>query len=237
MRISNVTEQELALIPIPQETDTYIPVSNQMLLNKVREIAGDYGYYPLKQSFTTAKGGDVMTGVINFGGSDKDMGMSLGVLNSYDKSKKLAIASGTNVYICTNGMFRADIVEMRKHTGNVILELETIITRQIVNMRKEYDTLIEFKDRAKSAQIDRLLVSHLIGEMFYEEDLITTTQMSIVKREMSNSTFGVMNEKISLWQVYNWVTESYKAEHPASFLNKHIEFHNYFENKLQLIEA
>jgi hypothetical protein len=68
--------------------------------------------------------------------------------------------------------------------------------------------------------------------MFFEEELINSTQLNIIKREIKSSTFGVFNEKISLWQIYNWVTESYKTEHPASFLDKHVEFHNYFESKL-----
>lgn len=230
-----VTEKELFAIALPQQTETYIPVSNQLLINKVKEIAGDYGLFPIKQRYQIAKEGDVMTGVINFGGEDKEMGMSIGLRNSYDKSKTLAIGSGANVMVCTNGMFRADIIEMRKHTGNVILELEHIIERQIIQMQNEFYDLVNFKNRAKEIKVGRIVTSHLIGEMFYEQDLITTTQMSVIKKEMNSTTFGVMGEKVSLWNIYNWITESYKSEHPSNFLNKHVEFHNYFENKFELV--
>lgn len=227
-----VTEEDLIRIPVPQETETYAPVSNQLLLTKVREIAGDYGYYPAQEIFHTAKNGNVMTGVINFNGFDNEMRMSLGVINSYDKSKSLGVGVGASVIVCTNGMFRADIVEMRKHTGSILFDLEGILERQVIKMKHEYDSMIDFRDSSKNIKIDRIITSHLLGEMFFEEELITSTQLSIVKKQINDSTFGVFNEKLTLWQIYNWVTEAYKIEHPSSFLSKHVEFHNYFENKM-----
>lgn len=227
-----VTREDLYKIIVPQQTDTYVPVPNKVLLDKVVQIAGDYGYERKNETFNIAKAGDVMTGVITFNGYDPEMRMSIGVRNSYDKTKTLAIACGATVIICTNGMLRADLVEVRKHTGSVFEDLDFIIEKQVLLMKDEYSHLVDFKFRSKDIKISRTEVSHIVGEMFYEENLLKVTQLSIIKKEMSNSTFGVMGEKVSMWNFYNWVTESLKKEHPSDFLQSHIDFHKYFENKL-----
>ena len=64
-------------------------------------------------------------------------------INSYDKSSRLAYASGTQVFVCANGMISGDIKQLRKHTKNVFQDidgmLDTIIREGEEAMRKNVE--------------------------------------------------------------------------------------------------
>ena len=64
-----VDENVLYGIPLPQETETYIPIANREVISLIREIANGSGYLEKNSVFNMAREGNVMSGVINFNGS------------------------------------------------------------------------------------------------------------------------------------------------------------------------
>jgi hypothetical protein len=225
-----VTREELYRVRVPQETSTYKPISNKVLIDSVREIAHGFGHTITNELYRTNNAMTQMTGLLTIPTDDKEQGMSIGLLNSYDKSKKVGIGAGSVVFLCLNGVFNAEFKEVRKHQGSIQDDLEDIIKGQLMEMENRHNKLIKFREDIKKLFVSRQDVAHLLGEM-YLNDIVRVTQLSKIKEGMIKDTKGIFGEQVSLWRVYNWVTESLKSEHPSSLFDAHVDFHKFIEQK------
>lgn len=228
------TKEELFRVPVPSQTRTYKPIPNKLLIELTNTIVKDHGYIVIKETYNTNNPMTQMTGMLSIKSDDVDnndrMDMSIGMLNSYDKTKKLAVGSGTIIFICTNGMFNSEFQEMRKHTGSIQDDLEDVILSQIQQMEQRYQNMIEFRGGLKNNLVSRMDVAHLLGEMYLDE-IIKPTQLNTIKREMTKDTNGIFGEQVSLWRFYNWITEALKSEHPSTFFSAHTALHKFVERK------
>ena len=66
------------------------------------------------------------------------MGTRFAFRNSYDKSMSVATVAGANVWICENGLVKGDMQFIRKHTGSVVKELNSIIIKTIEQLEAEF---------------------------------------------------------------------------------------------------
>lgn len=227
-----LTEQQVQSIPVPVKTDTYEPVSNRFLIELIKEISGDYGYEAVNKEYKASKGGEVVLGIFNFESDDLDMGLQMAFLNSYDKSRSVTIATGAIVFVCANGMVSAEEVFKRKHTGSVRDEIMETIEVQVAKMRNDFDELVSFKETIKNVSIPIEEMYRLSGDLFFTTELISTRHLSELKNQFSDRNFGVIGERVSLWNIYNWMTELFKKEQPVNHISKHIKLHNYFNSIL-----
>ena len=60
--------------------------------------------------------------------------------------------------------------------------------------------------------------------MFINDNLITSTQLNIIKKEILYSENFI---DPTLWSFYNHCTEALKVAHPAEVLQSHIKLHDY----------
>jgi hypothetical protein len=227
-----LTENQVMAIPLPMKTETYEPVANKFLIDLIKEISGDYGYEINTVEYKAAKNGEVVLGTYSFNSMDNDMGAQMAFLNSYDRSRKVTLCSGAVVFVCTNGMINAEEIFTRKHTGTVRDEIMVTIEDQIVKMRDNFDDLVEFKDTIRRVTISVEEMFRLSGDLFFSTELISTRDLSELKNQFHDKNFGVIGERVSLWQIYNWFTEMFKKTNSTNHIDRHIRFHNYFNSIL-----
>jgi hypothetical protein len=67
------------------------------------------------------------------------------------------------------------------------------------------------------------------GRMFIEDELVNSTQLSILKKEI-NFSENFKDENVRCF--YNHVTEALKKTHPSQVMSSHLEVHKYFENSV-----
>jgi hypothetical protein len=120
------TRDDLDLIPMPEKTATYQPVSHYGLANKLLTISQDImsGFTLSGEKYGIARDGNQLFAVLQFRNTHEDIGLALGFRNSYDKSMSVGFACGASVFCCDNMALTGDIVVMRKHTKSVWEELE-----------------------------------------------------------------------------------------------------------------
>ena len=94
-------------------------------------------------------------------------------------------------------------------------------------MQKERDVL-------KNIEIDRHIASQLVGQMFIEDQIIESTQMNIIKRELDCPTYdyGAPN---SMWELMNFVSYSLKEVHPTLYMDSHIALNNFFNKQAGIV--
>ena len=100
-----VSFDELASIPLPEETDTYKPVAfGELVANTLNISKGLLKDYEYKSSELALAGNDQrMFGVVKFESQESDeMGLAIGIRSSYDKSMSNGFCMGANVFVCDN---------------------------------------------------------------------------------------------------------------------------------------
>lgn len=65
-------------------------------------------------------------------------------------------------------------------------------------------------------------------------DLITSTQLGIIKRELNEPTFKDFTDP-TVWSLYNHITYSLKEAHPSQYMKQHINVHKFFEEEFSLV--
>ena len=218
--------------PVPARTDTYSPVPHSFFLDTIKNQVEHSGRLEVTGTkvYTNSNGHKLVffTSVKHRGvETDPEFGleMMIGGKSSYDKSMAAALVAGLNVMICSNGVIGGDMVTFkRKHTGTVQEELQEKATEAIVKMEEGFSNLVLEVDILRDYTITTKQKAELMGVMYFEEELITPHQLSVVKTEMEQSEHFRGN---TLWDLYNNVTQALKTSHPLNHIENHIALHEF----------
>lgn len=228
----NTTRQLLLNAEIPTQSRTYKPVSHEKVIDLTLNALSQAGFVLDKESYTSTKEGNVAMGKYNISNvGDTEMQLQIGWLNSYNKTKRLTWGIGSIVRICQNGMISADMGAFKKKHQGEIQEFTPIAIGEYV--KKAADVFKEMqreRELMKQVEVDKTITAHILGEMFLNEDFITTTQLNIIKREIECPSFDYKADN-SLWQVYNHTTLSLRDLHPSLWMKAHMDTHKFFVNK------
>ena len=124
-------ESFLMNVPYPIRTDSYTPISHEAIINKVKEELDKNSLVLTSSSYNSARNGRVVVGNYNISAGNPDYMMRIMFKNSYDKSVSFGMASGLNVFICTNGCVSGEYSLKRKHTGIADKDVDSYIEEAI----------------------------------------------------------------------------------------------------------
>ena len=217
-----VGRQELDLIQVPAQTESYIPVSHYQLTNRLLTISQDIltDFTLIGENYGIARQGNQLFAVLTFRNDEKDMGLSIAFRNSYDKSLSLGLAIGAQVFCCDNLALHGDIVVMKKHTLNVWKSLEDLAISTLYHSRKNYDKVVLDAIRLKGIPLNDRMAFELMGYL-YGNDIISPRQLTVVRDEWlkpSHPEFEPRNK----WSLFNAVTEALKSSPPTSVMEDHV---------------
>jgi len=220
-----VTRDDLALVPVPEATDSYIPVPHNNLADTLSTIGRDIlkGFTLSNEQYALAREGQQMFGVLSFRNDHNELGLSIGFRNSYDKSMAIGIAIGAQVFICDNLALTGDITIMRKHTVNVWSSLEDIAISTLYRSRQNFRKIVEDSETLKGRMIDNSEAFKMIGLLF-GHSILTPRQLPVVKKEWLTPTYDDFRPR-TMWSFYNACTESLKSCPPLVIMEKHISLH------------
>lgn len=190
-----------------------------------------------KETYEAARDGRQGVGrYLITGSADKDMGIQVVWQNSYDKSLTVKWAIGSEVFVCGNGMVRGDMGSFkRKHTGEAMADYKKHVGMYVTQAGELFDKMIKDRERMKEIEITKRTSAELVGRLFLEDAIITSTQLNIIKKEMEFPTFKYgKGTEGSAWQLYNHATVALKEAHPELYLKQHIELHNFFTKEFAL---
>lgn len=224
------TKELLLELDLPVQTSSYKPVAHQTIIDNVLSGIEHTGFELIGEHYTKARGGLQASGRygLRYNG-DTEMGLEVAWQNSYDKSISLKLAIGAYVFVCSNGACYGSTGSFKKkHVG----EIQTITPQKIndflLQAGDDFEDKIAFRERAKQIEVTRKTSAELVGRMFIEENIITATQLSIIKGEIINPSFEY-NAENSMWELYNHVTHATKESHPALWIPRHQNIHKFFE--------
>ena len=216
---------------IPARTDTYSPIAHSDFLGGLATKIEENRMRIVDRRYYVNMNGNKLVGYYSIEDTnvetDPDFGlqMMMGFKNSYDKTMTAALAAGANVMICSNGIVSGDMIRFtRKHTGTIYEELQEKFIEAVDTMRTGFARLILEVDLMKDFELTPRQKAEILGVMYFEKNLVTPNQLSVIKREVSHSEHFKGN---SIWDLYNNVTESLKDSHPIRHIEDHVSVHSF----------
>jgi len=242
IKINQETRQYIENVPLPvYEGDSYTVISHGSIIDNIKKQLEFNNLEVIKETYTPAQNGNIVTGILEIGNNeDKELSFNIAFLNSYNKMKRFVIAGGSLVRVCQNGHILG-ISELggykRTHKGTADIDAVQYIKLICNNAQTEFQKLIEQKELMKTVDISKKEIHHLISELYFEENLIKDTQMSILKKELDKPTFDYGTSENNLWSAYNAITYSLKSTHPKDYIETHQRVNKYVAEKFNLFES
>ena len=87
----------------------------------------------------------------------------------------------------------------------------------------------------KQIEVTRRTAAELIGRAYLENEFLNTTQLNVIKSEFDSPTFDY-GAPGSLWELYNWTSYSLKNDHPANWLQDHLDLHTFYMGYAESLE-
>jgi hypothetical protein len=222
----------------PERTDSYTPIMHSNVISQVRKEIGKAGFMITAEDYRSTNNGQVAIGNyrINYK-SDPDIELTASFMNSYNKQFAFRFTIGAMVRVCLNGMFVSDGkfgFFKRVHKGDADILSTSIISDYLKSADDYWGTLVGAKDELKTKLLSKSDQYNILGQLFFDDKLLTTLQMNIIKKELENPSFEYGVDNSSAWALYNHVTLALKESHPANWMDDHYAIHDRFAEYLDL---
>ena len=218
-------------VPVPQQTRTYKPVSNSQLIDLTLEGIHGAGFNLDQETYSLASDGQVATGKFTLSNvQDSEMQIQIAWQNSYNRMVSLKFAIGVRVFVCQNGCVSGDMGTFKKkHQGTVQEFTPTAISEYIKSAGDAFREMQIQREMMKQIDLTKRQQGELLGRMVFEEEIISTMQLNIIRKELVKPSFdyGVQD---TLWDIYQHTTHAMKEVHPGSWMSDHMSAHSFFVN-------
>ncbi|MBC8553722.1 MAG: hypothetical protein H8D23_29255 [Candidatus Brocadiales bacterium] len=220
-----VSLADLQAVPLPEKTPTYQPVAHADLAMNLQRVASDLltDYEFDHSSYGLNKEGQQLFGIHTFRNGSEDMGMSIGFRNSYDKSMSVGIAIGASVFVCDNLALTGEVTIMKKHTLNVLAELEEKIVTTIYRSKNNFTNIVEDARKMGLTELDDDMAYRIMG-LLYGHKVISPTQLSVMNRGWQDPVHEQFEPR-NLWSLYNCANSALKSSPHNKIMEKHIALH------------
>lgn len=231
----NSTKDLLLKAEIPQQTRTYKPITHQQLIDLTLESVHSAGFTLDKELYSSTPDGQIANGKFTITDiADSEMQLQIGWQNSYNKTLSLKFAIGAHIFICSNGCVHGDMGSFKKrHKGNVQEFTPNAITEYIKQAGDTFRTMQTERESMKQIEINKRAKAELIGRLMLEEELITSMQVNQIAKELMSPTYDY-GAPGSMWELYQFTTQTMKETHPRFWMNDHIKAHNFFVSEAGL---
>ena len=136
---------------------------------------------------------------------------------------------------CQNGCVSGDFGAFKKkHVGEIQTFTPQAITDYIKSAGEAFKRIQIEREAMKQIEVDKRVISELIGRLYIEEELIQSTQLNIIQRELKKPTHNYGAEG-SLWELYQFTTFSMKEIHPRLWMENHMNVHKFFTEQAGII--
>ena len=228
------SKADLASVPVPEETESYVPVPYARFVEEVELHIPRFGLAISAERLALNRSGSQMFGVFTCtNGSDhQDYALAIGLRNSYDRSLAVGLVAGSQVFCCDNLAFSGEASMHRKHTANVFRDLPDLIYRMLSQVStiqsRIHSEIAAMKARDVSAQFaDHLMVEAVRG------NVIPASQLPRVMHVWENPRFPEFAARTA-WSLYNAFTEVQKSRSPRSQMDDSLRLTMVFRRTLEL---
>ena len=238
-----ITRQDLNIIPVPDATRTYVPISTSLIFDTIDTLAYEKGFGIRQEIFDTKMKGQQQKIRFVFDTNSDKFGFEIALMNSYNKTISLRCGSGANCTICWNLQVMAPFKIQEKHVGNVREDLYEFLKSSFEVKDTQIQNAQLLWDNLDYVNLSQREINELAGSLFFEQKLINSEQAMILRKELDKPSFEYDYNPESLNALYQHTTFCIQNEHPTSYLQTQQGVQSFFVdtyeqmtgNKLELV--
>jgi hypothetical protein len=222
----SVSRQELDLITIPPETETWKPVGHYHLAELILTVSADVltDYALIGENYGIARQGNQLFAILNFKADSSEMAMSIAFRNSYDKSMAFGMAFGASVFVCDNLCLTGDVVVMKKHSKTILDTLEDLVIANIFRARRNYEKVLIDSERLKNRPLANEQAFAIMGNLF-GNGIVSPRQLTVLRDEWLKPTHQDFQPRNS-WSLMNATTQALKTTPPYLAIERNTRAYN-----------
>lgn len=221
---------KLLRVDVPGRTKSYTPIAHKTVIDHTKGVLAAMNFEVKKTIYRSSFDGLIGQAEyhINYG-NDPEMGLMIAWQNSYNKQVSFKYAVGAHVFVCSNGIVSGDLASYkRRHTGEADTEALDSIQHYLSSAKSIFEQLVKDREALKKIQYSKKEVAELMGRMYVEREIINSTQLNIMKRELEKPSFDYGVDSMNAWAVYNHATHAFKEDTPKNWITRHKDLHNFF---------
>ncbi len=225
-------ESELIAVPLPQQTDSYIPVPNEVVINAIKDRTKMENYNYLGAGYRLAANDQIAAGMMAVqpkGFENSGIVHNISFLNSYNKQRRLKVGSGALILVCTNGMFTENLYSGASHihSGKVLDMIEPMLDNVFEGLDQRFEALIEQAELLKSTIIPMEALWQVLGNLLMSNVLGTLAVTPLKENLVKDKNFQMFGEggKMTAWNLYNQITELLKGVPAYRLVDSHVNAH------------
>jgi hypothetical protein len=226
--------QDVIAVPVPQETETYVPVPYADYIGKLIEQGEDklLGFNLESRKYGLAREGNFLFGLHTYKDGSDNQELAVGFRTSYNKLLANSMAIGSQVIVCENLMLTGDIVVMRKHTKNVWNDLDAMLGKGFGDAPINWDKSLRHEEVLRNFPIGNDEAYGFLGNATGRKILA----LRQFKRAMDEWRQPSHNEhgKGNAWTLYQAITESLKSTPIHNYMEKHRAIERLFVRRYNL---
>lgn len=203
-----IAREKLEKINPPKGTETWKPIAHRRMLDLVETSVKKVGLHVVQQAHGVSPDKHQYFGLLQLanGKNPDDYGLVVGLRNSTDKSLTAGLAVGSQVFVCDNLAFSADIVLGRKHTLNIEADLPQMVMESVEKLgglRAIQDARIA---KYKKTELSDMQAHDLVIKGF-DVGAYTATRIPRIVQEWRAPRHPEFAKEKNAWRLFNAVTE------------------------------
>ncbi len=199
------TLADLAAVPVPESTESYVPVPYPRLVEELKLHIPRFGLAVEDERYALAREGKQCFGVLTCrNGQVADWGLVIGLRSSYDRSLAVDLVCGSRVFVCDNLAFHGETKVSRKHTANVFRDLPDLMYRMLADVAAMKSHLALEIERMKGVTLTSERAHHLMVLVIRDGALPASRLPKVLEyyEEMRPEAFG----ERTAWSLFNSFT-------------------------------
>lgn len=220
-----VSREELALLPCPERTKTWAPVSHARVLDTALVTLQEAGYVVAKARYGVSGDNGRFFGTLDLATTLTPNGsvtLAVGIRNSIDKTFPMGFCAGSRVFVCDNLAFRSDLMVRRKHSPNGVAHFNADIANAVMNLSSFKEAEVARIEAMSQATMPDERADSLILRAATDRGIIPIRLISQVVREWNEPRHEMFQPRTA-WSLFNAFTaamSSMQASNPAELARR-----------------
>lgn len=211
---SRMSRGELLGLPLPEETDTFKPISHYFLVQAIEEALSFRHIAITKEEYAVTPDGMKFFAVLQVNAQYEGVNFAIGLRNSNDKSMRLGIVAGYKVFVCDNLSFAGEYKPMlAKHSKN--LDLVESVSTAVDRLQRGWKPIREMIDFKRNHELSEGKARDMLYQLFTDAKLPISLFRSTHKEFFIKPSYDEFKPR-TLWSLENAVTTVLKKLNPIS---------------------
>lgn len=202
---NEVSLDQLAGLPYPAPTATWMPIPHISLVELVKDSLMRTGYSITDETHAVA--GERYFGLMDLKSDYADRTTTLGLRNSHDQKFPAGMVVGNRVFVCSNLAFNGEVKFTRKHTTYIMRDLPRLVDASIGKINDFEVSQAARIHGYKTTELSVKDTDHALMSILRAKILPANTIVKVLDEFNHPRHPEFEKDGNTVWRLYNSVTE------------------------------